>query len=444
MNNRNARRLLLVLVWMLAVPMAVSAQRPGRTTRIDTIFALPGPKASHLPLDEGSAASLEASMADRLRQLRESREMQQLAQRLLSNPDFLNDIRKNIPPEELQRLKAKVEKGEGIGGDEAWKRFLDQAREHKHVSGDEAEKLKRWAESAKPPQTPPPMPPGSPPTPGPNGPPGAMTPPGPLPPPVEKPRSPWNELKEKSTSWLKERMMDLPDRMGNVLDNVGESALAEQVRDTLRSLGRAGMDEEGLPMTLQEAFRDLAGKVANLSDYVPSESVPWQEVRSLFGNVPRPSLPTVEPPAVPFGGSSGGGGGFEMGWLWLVVLGVLGFILYRSAAARRAAHESAGGWRLCPWPVSPGAVMTRRDLVAAFEYLALLRLGPAARTLNHLDVADELGEQLPDSDERRRAAGELARLYEQARYAPDDERLTEQDLATARRDLYMLAGVAIA
>jgi hypothetical protein len=38
----------------------------------------------------------------------------------------------------------------------------------------------------------------------------------------------------------------------------------------------------------------------------------------------------------------------------------------------------------------------------------------------------------------------LARLYERARYAPEAEPLTQQDLATARRDLCMLAGVATA
>jgi hypothetical protein len=439
MNNRNARRLLLVVPVLFALPAAALAQRgPGR---IDRLTPFPGSKESHLPLDEGPTDSLEASMADRLRQLRESREMQQLAQRLLSNPDFLKDIKDKLSQEELQRLRAKVEKGEGIGGDDTWKRFLDKVREHESV--DQAEKLKRWAESTKPVDPPQPINPGTPPAPIPNGP-GAVSPPAPVVPPPEKPRSPWGELKEKSTSWLRERMTDLPDRVGNVLDNVGEGALADHVRETLRSLARGGMDEEGLPMSLQEAFRDLAGKLSNLGDYVPSESVPWQEIRSLFQEIPRPSLPDIEPPAVSFGGPSAGGDGFEMAWLWLAVLVVLGLILYKSTVARRSAAEGAGGWRLGPWPVAPGAVATRGDLVAAFEYLAFLRLGPAARVLNHLDVADELGEQAPDSGDRRRAADELARLYEQARYAPEEEPLTEEDLASARRDLCMLAGVAFA
>jgi len=99
------------------------------------------------------------------------------------------------------------------------------------------------------------------------------------------------------------------------------------------------------------------------------------------------------------------------------------------------------GWRLGPWPVRPEAVRTRDELVRAFEYLALLLLGPAARTRNHEEIAAGLGEQ----DVSRRAAAErLAGLYEQARYAPPDEVLPDTDLAAARADLSLLAGVAAA
>jgi hypothetical protein len=91
-------------------------------------------------------------------------------------------------------------------------------------------------------------------------------------------------------------------------------------------------------------------------------------------------------------------------------------------------------------------VATRQDLVRAFEYLALLVLGPAARACHHLDLAALLGERAPvlNPDVRRGAASALARLYEQARYAPGDEPLGEDDLAAARRDLCLLAGVAAA
>jgi hypothetical protein len=45
---------------------------------------------------------------------------------------------------------------------------------------------------------------------------------------------------------------------------------------------------------------------------------------------------------------------------------------------------------------------------------------------------------------RQQAATELARLYEQARYAPQDDTLSAEDLAAARRDLCFLAGVGAA
>ena len=81
---------------------------------------------------------------------------------------------------------------------------------------------------------------------------------------------------------------------------------------------------------------------------------------------------------------------------------------------------------------------TRQDVVRAFEYLSLLKLGPVAQSRNHLDLAAELGE--PEI-EHRNAAERLAALYEKARYTPTDEALSADALATARRELCYLAGV---
>lgn len=98
------------------------------------------------------------------------------------------------------------------------------------------------------------------------------------------------------------------------------------------------------------------------------------------------------------------------------------------------------------WPVAPAHVTTRGDLVRAFEYLALLILGPAARACHHHDLANRLSQQgevlVP---ERREAAERLAALYEQARYAPEqahaDVPLPEGEQAIARQALCLLAGV---
>jgi hypothetical protein len=96
---------------------------------------------------------------------------------------------------------------------------------------------------------------------------------------------------------------------------------------------------------------------------------------------------------------------------------------------------------LGPWPVRPGEVATRGDLVRAFEHLALLCLGPTARTCHHLELARLLGAQpAPDPERRRDAAVDLAQVYEQARYTPDDEVLPDDLMRRARRELCYLAG----
>src|SRR5262249_61129604 len=98
---------------------------------------------------------------------------------------------------------------------------------------------------------------------------------------------------------------------------------------------------------------------------------------------------------------------------------------------RRLTRLGGAGWKLGPWPVDPAAVRTREELVRAFEYLSLLRLGPSARSRNHLEIADRLGNG---------AARQLARAYEQAPSAPPADTLADSDLANARRHLTFLAG----
>ncbi len=152
---------------------------------------------------------------------------------------------------------------------------------------------------------------------------------------------------------------------------------------------------------------------------------------------------------------------------WQILLGVFGLVLLGYALwrlwARSQTNAAAGGtavWRLGPWPVDPAAVMTRDELIRAFEYLSLLRLGPAARNWNHRTIASGLGSAAPspvggsdippkavanrDPGERRRVADQLAALYERARYAPLDDPLPDGALVAARRDLCFLAGVSAA
>src|SRR5207244_2108340 len=107
---------------------------------------------------------------------------------------------------------------------------------------------------------------------------------------------------------------------------------------------------------------------------------------------------------------------------------------------------------LGPWPVAPANITTRDDVIRAFEYLSLLWLGPPARNWNHEVIAGHLGEEHKveagppalmtwDPLAQRRAADELAALYERARYAPPGDPLPADALAVARRDLCFLPGM---
>ena len=124
-------------------------------------------------------------------------------------------------------------------------------------------------------------------------------------------------------------------------------------------------------------------------------------------------------------------------WICLVLAGV--FLLRKSIRRLKAQPTLPLALNLGPWPVPPDQVATSEQLIAAFEYLALLRLGMEARTWNHRVIAAQLGQ---DQADRFLAASQLAGIYEAVRYAPEQKSLSNEDLAAARRHLCLLAGVA--
>jgi hypothetical protein len=183
---------------------------------------------------------------------------------------------------------------------------------------------------------------------------------------------------------------------------------------------------------------------ADLSDFLRNVISP-QQANWLSRNLKLPSLPNLDgwssTPSLAGGSSVGGassGGGLDA-MVWVIALALFGVA---AALALRAAKGQAGGgaktWSAGPWPVHPSRVSTREDLIRAFEHLAFVRLGLRARPLNHIDLAGRLG----DTGDRAEPAARLTHLYEQARYAPPDELLPADELATARGDLSTLAGAA--
>jgi hypothetical protein len=167
----------------------------------------------------------------------------------------------------------------------------------------------------------------------------------------------------------------------------------------------------------------------------------------LFKNAPSVRMPRPNVNVSLGSPSVGGGAGNVLGHflILLLVAGALGILFYMVTQWKRerAAREARGEidrWKLGGWPVAPGNVRNRGELVLAFEYLALLLLGRKAAVENHQQIADDLGAAGGQTE----AAQEVARLYEHARYAPPDEMLSPEEIAVARRDLSLLAGVPAA
>lgn len=221
-------------------------------------------------------------------------------------------------------------------------------------------------------------------------------------------------------------------KMGGLRDS---QAMQDLVRQFSESAAKAvsGGDENNLAAQLAR----WESRIQGARDWLPHE-IPelFRPVKSWdLSGLPRPNLPNVDfspralPSAPSFQFSSG-----DLGVVANVLL--VGLALAVVAAAiwkiRRTAMspEAKARRALGPWPIDPGSVSTREDVIRAFEYLSLLRCGEPARTWHHHAIAERLG----NSD-----AHLLAELYEQARYAPSQQR--EPDWTSARAPLTALAGV---
>ena len=115
----------------------------------------------------------------------------------------------------------------------------------------------------------------------------------------------------------------------------------------------------------------------------------------------------------------------------VVVLGMIWRLVTRRKQLAADGRSSLG-----PWPLDPARIATRDEVIQAFEYLSVLQCGTPARSWHHRAIADRLGGVEAD---RRVAAARLAKLYEQARYAPAAG--SEPDWAAARGPLTLLARV---
>ncbi len=394
--------------------------------------------------DTADTAPTEEAMAQRLQQLR----LQDLARHMLRDPALLKKLQEEFPPDKLEKLRQEVNRGNGLGSDP---KLRDQLLDQLKKSGarkEDIDELKRLSEGqqqrpqgdeTQPSQDQPPNP-----NDGSDGPPRSQptqqpglqsTPPRdstspPQPPPW------WKRLRDKTDELTGGRTSQLPDRMANLLDKLGDGTAGDALREGMRNFGRSS--DTALPWHLEDRAGELLAKLSELGVPVSGNSGShWPDWQSMLSGL-RNNLHELDT-------SSGGAAGpsnFDLQILpllgWLGAAGLVGYFLWR--LSNRGQSKSGPRWQPGPWPIAPGAVSTRGDLVRAFEYLALLCVGPAALTCNHRELAQRLASDA--NGEHRRAADELADLYERARYTPDNESLVAEDLAAARHDLCLLAGVA--
>ncbi len=435
MNDRSGLWLLLIASFAFGPRMAAAQYFPSRE--------------SHRPLpNDPDMKAGQEMMADRLKELHELRQLQDQVQGLLQDKDFLNNIKQHLPEEDLRRLQEKVLRGDGLSGDDRWNKLLQQAVSQHKLDNRQIDVLRRWAERADKTRTnvsneaallndrAPTVTPSSSSSSGPSG---STVPPSPTGPSGS---SFWDRVQEQTSTWIGADMDGLAGDVADALIELGATEEGSPLAELLRNGKYAGFSED----ELAEEAAGLSRYLPDAAEFLSEQRGVWDEVGSIF----RAALPSSAPgldraPSMPSPPAEKGGN-WGGGTIALLGLAVLMLMLWTMGgwSRWRTARGEPGEWRLGPWPVSPAAVSTRQDVVRAFEYLALLRLGLNAGTRHHWELAERLGEGGGSDPVRRRAAEQLAGFYEQARYAPEGEPLSPQKLAEARQALCLLAGVTAA
>jgi len=384
---------------------------------------------SHRPIDSGvgDLSQAEDLLAHRLHRTHNLQDLQDLLKPFQDNPELLKQF-KNVKPEDLRKLEDAVKNNPSLLDDPKLGDLLTQVDKLKRGETFDDDKRKDLEDLAKGlfdkhnKELPSLFHPGNT---GTDGPPDSGRPPIPPAPPLLSGPVPPAAPTSSGPNWINH---DLIAGMANVIKDIDRSPEGEALRDAaMRDLANSDAGPSS-------GFVDFFKGVAN------SDEAAW-----LAHNFKPPAMPNVggwsASPVVSAAPSVGDSDGMLDGMIWVAVLALIGAAAWMAyaAARRQTAAARSKDWAPGPWPVLPSQVSTRQDLIRAFEHLAYLCLGRTARTLNHLDVASRLGRS---GEDRAAAAGRLAHLYEQARYAPPDEPLPADELTAARGDLTALAGAA--
>jgi hypothetical protein len=191
--------------------------------------------------------------------------------------------------------------------------------------------------------------------------------------------------------------------------------------------------DPGRVVGLEKAFDGSSKKLGDwgLQDWSPKTG-------GFGGDWGAPSTPSL-PSTSFFGGF--GGPSWEGSWtpLFLLLLIVAAAVAWRYWPQMRFFRDEKIDLTQRPWPVDPRAVKDREGVVRAFEYLSVQLCGDAARVWNHRTIAAALRDRVQGA---AAVSGELAGLYELARYTPPAEPFTPVAIAAARRCLCHIAGVS--
>ncbi|MFQ3593445.1 MAG: hypothetical protein SNJ82_09715, partial [Gemmataceae bacterium] len=436
------RRLIgLLFLGMVTTATAQTATDPPPERPSHRAIDSPLSHSSNPERELASRLSGTRASKERLNDLLRDSEMQKLVESLLKDPEFLDSLRSQLSPEKLKEIGQRLQNGQTLAElrhDPELHRLLRDSLEKARLNPKQRELVQQWTEKKLPLAPPPDSPPisGPPPFPprppfGPRGGPSEWLPPPlpPLPPPPTPPLpSPSPSLLDNTPQWLRERLREWNNEINKMIRSDPEGW-----RDFFKRLAENKQGGEKIVQGTLQTARGMSKLFPKVDNLLPRGLIP-----SALPKVGLPRQGLAMLPSVPALGS------IPQGLLLLVVGGFIVVLLWRSASWLQARIEAQRGeWRLGPWPVSIAAIRKREQLVQAFEYLALLRLGRSARTRHHRDLATHLA-QLPDLDSENRtaAAHELAELYALARYAPEGHNLSEAEYEQARRNLQRLAGEA--
>ena len=151
-----------------------------------------------------------------------------------------------------------------------------------------------------------------------------------------------------------------------------------------------------------------------------------------------PESTSVTPPKIgktittPNGGSPSSAAG-SRSVMWLILILVIAaaawYIVPRMVTSMNESSQIEG---LAAARIHPAEIRTRRDIVRAFHQFALRPLTPVADWWTHRQVEQQVATSTPSLEP---AIHQLAEIYEQARYQPEDLVFTPDQIGAARRAL---------